>query len=150
MDIKDRVKELMEYEQMTAAAFAESIGVSQATISHTLGDRNKNPSTDFIMRLHHRYKYVNLNWLLTGEGKMIIEGAEPPAEKPAPSLFSDELAFEKNHESTVKARLNSGETEETDLSSDEKMNIKYSENKRITEIRVFFDDNTYEIFKPEK
>ena len=50
MDIKDRIKMIMDHEQMTAAAFAESIGVAQATISHTLGDRNKYPSTDFIMR----------------------------------------------------------------------------------------------------
>ena len=65
MDIKDRIKMIMEHEQMTAAAFAESIGVAQATISHTLGDRNKYPSTDFIMRLHEKYNHISLDWLLT-------------------------------------------------------------------------------------
>lgn len=68
MDIKDRIKMIMEHEQMTAAAFAESIGVAQATISHTLGDRNKYPSTDFIMRLHEKYNHISLDWLLTGKG----------------------------------------------------------------------------------
>ena len=42
MDIKDRIKMIMEHEQMTAAAFAESIGVAQATISHTLCDCMRN------------------------------------------------------------------------------------------------------------
>ena len=66
MDIMDRIKMIMDHEQMTAAAFAESIGVAQATISHTLGDRNKYPSTDFIMRLHEKYNHISLDWLLTG------------------------------------------------------------------------------------
>lgn len=73
MDIKDRIKMIMEHEQMTAAAFAESIGVAQATISHTLGDRNKYPSTDFIMRLHEKYNHISLDWLLTGKGNMTDE-----------------------------------------------------------------------------
>ena len=75
MDIKDRIKMIMDHEQMTAAAFAESIGVAQATISHTLGDRNKYPSTDFIMRLHEKYNHISLDWLLTGKGNM-MEGEE--------------------------------------------------------------------------
>ena len=38
MDIKDRIKLLMEHEQMTSAAFVDQIGVAKATLSHTLGD----------------------------------------------------------------------------------------------------------------
>ena len=44
MNIKDRFKMIMEREKLTAGAFAESIGVAQATISHILGPRNKYPS----------------------------------------------------------------------------------------------------------
>ena len=44
MSIKDRFKMIMEREKLTAGAFAESIGVAQATISHILGPRNKYPS----------------------------------------------------------------------------------------------------------
>ena len=140
----------MAHARMTATAFADRIGGSQATIAHTLGDRHENPSTDFIMRVHNRYKYVNLNWLLTREGEMLVEGAEPPAERPAPSLFGEELVFEKNHESSVKAKPASDDTEGIGVSNEEKIDIKCVGNKKITEIRVFFDDNTYEIFKPEK
>ena len=56
MEIKDRFKMIMERERLTAGAFAESIGVAQATISHILGSRNKYPSTDVILKLHQRYK----------------------------------------------------------------------------------------------
>ena len=151
MDIKDRVKKLMDHEQMTAAAFADSIGVSQATISHTLGDRNKYPSTDFIMRLHNKYKYINLNWLITGEGEMINKGIINPSERPAPSLFGDDLVFDKTHETSVKQHIKTETAEEKmETCEPSALEIKATAAKKITEIRVFFDDNTYEIFKPEK
>ena len=41
---------VMDREKLTAGAFAESIGVAQATISHILGPRNKYPSTEVILR----------------------------------------------------------------------------------------------------
>ena len=47
---------VMDGEKLTAGAFAESIGVAQATISHILGPRNKYPSTEVILRLHQRYE----------------------------------------------------------------------------------------------
>ena len=151
MDIKDRIKKLMDHEQMTAVAFADSIGVSQATISHTLGDRNKYPSTDFIMRLHNKYKYINLNWLITGEGEMINSNTKPHLEKPTPSLFGDELVFSNPRETGVKPRFKEAATEEKlDNNNINGIDFKNCAAKKITEIRVFFDDNTYEIFKPEK
>ena len=61
MSIKDRFKMIMEREKLTAGAFAESIGVAQATISHILGPRNKYPSTEVILRLHQRYMTSTLS-----------------------------------------------------------------------------------------
>ena len=69
MSIKDRFKMIMDREQLTAGAFAESIEVAQATISHILASRN-NPSTEVILKLHKRYNDINLEWLLTGKGNM--------------------------------------------------------------------------------
>jgi Bacteriophage CI repressor helix-turn-helix domain. len=60
---------IMDREQLTAGAFAESIDVAQATISHILSSRN-NPSTEVILKLHKRYNDINLEWLLTGKGNM--------------------------------------------------------------------------------
>ena len=39
-EIKDRFKMIMDREKLTAGAFAESIGASQANISHFLSGRN--------------------------------------------------------------------------------------------------------------
>lgn len=162
-EMKDRIKKIMDREKLTAGAFAESIGVAQATISHILGARNKYPSMDFILRLHHRYSDINMNWLLTGEGEMsndasssesfgsdpisssatnfdyplFAENAKNPTEEAGRAENRKEIALE-THKNTPKEIV--------------KQEIIYKERppRKITEIRIFFDDNTYEIFKPEK
>ena len=156
MDIKDRIKLLMEHEQMTSAAFAEQIGVAQATISHTLGDRNKYPSTDFIMKLHDRFNYISLDWLLTGKGNM-IEGENHSTNVNTErnhSLFDNENA-EITHKHSVSSENRKEMALGIPVSTSQNIVIQQVESKKtiekkITEIRVFFDDNTYQIFKPEK
>ena len=74
---------IMDREKLTAGAFAESIGVAQATISHILGPRNKYPSTEVILRLHQRYNDINLEWLLTGQGEM----SNTPSDSDSYNLF---------------------------------------------------------------
>ncbi|WP_025835736.1 helix-turn-helix domain-containing protein [Bacteroides stercorirosoris] len=153
MSIKDRFKMIMERERLTAGAFAESIGVAQATISHILGPRNKYPSTEVILRLHQRYNDINLEWLLTGEGEMsntsdssIESGFDYP-------LFAENA--ENPSEVTGHAENRKEIASETPFNAPKeivKQEIIYKERplRKITEIRIFFDDNTYETFKPEK
>ena len=144
MDIKDRIKMIMEHEQMTAAAFAESIGVAQATISHTLGDRNKYPSTDFIMRLHEKYNHISLDWLLTGKGNMTDEEQNIDSPELDYPLFASENP--KNPAINTNALENRKE-----MALEKPSNAtKERPPRKITEIRIFFDDNTYETFRPEK
>lgn len=156
MDIKDRFKLIMDRERLTAGAFAESIGVAQATISHILGPRNKYPSTDVILRLHQRYKDVNLEWLLTGDGEM-----SKNADMPTSSFVQEEKIDYPLAENVVNPSSSSTrseyrkeialETEKKAPNTIVKQEIIYKERppKKITEIRIFFDDNTYETFKPE-
>ena len=70
MEIKDRIRMIMEREKVPPRVFAETIGVQQSTLSHILNDRNK-PSLEVVMKVHQKYDYVNLEWLLYGKGEMI-------------------------------------------------------------------------------
>lgn len=153
MSIKDRFKMIMDREKLTAGAFAESIGVAQATISHILGPRNKYPSTEVILRLHQRYNDINLEWLLTGDGEMsnspnssIESGFDYPLFAENPLNPSEESAPVENRKE-IASELPSNTPKEI-----VKQEIIYKERppRKITEIRIFFDDNTYETFKPEK
>ena len=151
MSIKDRFKMIMDREQLTAGAFAESIDVAQATISHILSSRN-NPSTEVILRLHQRYNDINLEWLLTGKGNMSNNPDSPENDGFDYPLFAENPENLSNGPEESKNRKEIAL--ETALKSPKeivKQEIIYKERppRKITEIRIFFDDNTYETFKPE-
>lgn len=159
MEIKDRVKIIMEREKIPPRVFAETIGVQQSTLSHILNDRNK-PSLDFVTKVHQTYNYVNLEWLLYGKGQMWNDETDSTnknetslSREQPPSLF-DENAINSsiNMNASENRKDFAIESEENRPKEIVKQEIRYIERptRKITEIRIFFDDNTYETFKPEK
>ena len=155
MEIKDRIRMIMEREKVPPRVFAETIGVQQSTLSHILNDRNK-PSLEVVMKVHQTYNYVNLEWLLYGKGEMIASAEDASAVSSngdyQPSLFDE------NPVNPSKETINPENRKEMALAKPlntpkeiVKQEIIYKERppRKITEIRIFFDDNTYETFKPE-
>lgn len=186
-EVKDRIRMIMEREKLTAGAFAENIGVAQATISQILRGRNKYPSTDVILRLHQRYPDISLEWLLTGhenikgdsdrhastdgnfveQENMSMDGNPNGLEKTDGNLETGDLPC-RNFNYPLFAEKGLESDERTEVSENRKdlgferpqnapkeiirQEIIYKEkpSRKITEIRIFFDDNTYETFRPEK
>ncbi len=155
--IKDRFRMIMERENLTDGAFAKSINVAQATISHILGSRNKYPSTEVILRLHKRYSDINLEWLLTGKGNM-SNIPSYNSQMTAKDDYADCPLFAEKAENPPAVQVEMKKSKERPIESPRndtknigEQNVMHKERplKKITEIRIFFDDNTYEIFKPE-
>lgn len=69
MTVKIRLKELIKMLSLKQYQFAESIGISGATVSDWLNTANVNPSIESLIKISERHN-VNLQWLLTGEGEM--------------------------------------------------------------------------------
>ncbi|SRX55826.1 helix-turn-helix transcriptional regulator [Aequorivita sp. CIP111184] len=67
MDFVKRLEKILDYYNLTAAAFAEEIAFNRSTISHLLSGRNK-PSLEFVMKLLQKFPDVEMNWLLFGKG----------------------------------------------------------------------------------
>lgn len=91
--MKDRILKVMQKEGLSNAEFAEKIGISTSSLSHIFSGRNK-PSLEVVMRIHKACPYININWLLYGEGEM---------EESAPAvtgmdLFSQPLENPKKHD----------------------------------------------------
>jgi len=63
----ERLKMVMDYYQLSAAAFADRINVQRSSISHLLSGRNK-PSLDFVLKVLEEFKEVELYWLMNGKG----------------------------------------------------------------------------------
>lgn len=162
-EIKDRIRQIIVREGLTAGAFAETVGVAQATISHILGSRNKYPSMEFVLRLHQRYPDIDLNWLLTGEASSTdpSESRDEFAGPGLPGLVPDEGYPLWGENAIIQTAGRAGGKDRKENASESLENspkptvhqeIVYREkpSRKITEIRIFFDDNTYETFLPEK
>ena len=66
-EFTNRLKKIMDYYAISAALFADKIGVQRSSISHILSGRNK-PSLDFILKITTVFENVDLYWLIHGKG----------------------------------------------------------------------------------
>ena len=150
MTIIDRLKLILERVNLTPGNFADKIGVAPATISHILSGRNKYPSAEVMLRLHETFPDIDLNWLLTGEGTLV---KDDPDSMFTGSLFGDNLLnATKSTTESENRKENSLETKKNTDNPIVKQEIIYKEKpaRKIAEIRIFFDDGTYETFTPNK
>ena len=69
-----RLEQFLKAENISQSQFADSIGVARASVSHILAGRNK-PGFDFLVSMSRQYPALNLEWLITGKGKM-FSGAQ--------------------------------------------------------------------------
>lgn len=65
MEIKDRIRMIIDSHQLTAGAFADRIGVQRSNVSHILSGRNK-PGYEFLEKVVRAFPKVQAHWLLTG------------------------------------------------------------------------------------
>lgn len=149
--MKDRILQIIQEESLTNAEFAEKIGISTSSLSHILTERNK-PSLEVVMRIHKAYPSINLNWLLYGEGEMkVVEEGTTDGDS---RLYSNE---NPENASGYPVRFdfrkeNAFSTPGNGMQNTVKEEIKYIEkpHPKIVEIRIFFDNGTYQVFRPEK
>lgn len=145
-NMKERIIKIMECERMGQAQFASAIGIQRAAMSHIISGRN-NPSLDVMTKILHRYPQINPDWLLFGKGEMLRDNT--PAMEPADNIAKippqiqvvpeghQELPFQES-------RKELDNSEKTWAVSVEKSS------KTVSKIMVFYSDNTYDTFVPEK
>lgn len=153
--MKDRIARIMQREEMTAGQFAEKIGISPSSLSHILSGRN-NASLEVVTKIHKACNYVNLLWLLYGDGEMEGPVSTVTSENSAVSgisLFDESTFFApegtEERENRKEMAPKSPVFAPKEIVREE---IKYIEKptRKITEIRIFFDNGTYETFRPDK
>lgn len=172
--IEDRIRQIMKSENFTQQEFAKVLQISPSTLSSIFNGRTR-PTNNHTMAIHHAFPNLNINWLLFGEGQMYdtpsvggssntssdassVSQQSTPASPSAPSLFPG--SQENRPVSGGTTLMNSSESPTLDfrqLSREpliqarqetvKKVDIKQ---RKIKEIRVFFDDGTYESFSPQK
>lgn len=172
--IEERIRHIMETQGMNQQMFAERTGIAPATLSNIFKGRTR-ATNNQTMALHRAFPNLNVNWLLFGEGEMFglphtaehptatssdpsskADGAVPS--RPCQSSFAVEGSIvpqaAKQRSQTDgclrdgckgDALSSSGATAlplDVPVSSERK-------HRRVEEIRVFYDDGTYEVFTPQ-
>ena len=149
--MKDRIKRIMDNEDLTPAKFADQLQINRAVISHILNGRN-NPSLDVVLKILAEKDYINSDWLLNGIGSIYKEGYElPPKDENKRSLFDldststedNESKLEYSKENPVKRHSNVGE-----LPDLQHLSQLTRDTKKIKEIIIYYSDNTFETFIP--
>jgi transcriptional regulator with XRE-family HTH domain len=103
MEVKDRIKMIIESHRLTAGAFADKIGVQRSNVSHVLGGRNK-PSFEFLEKIVLAFPRVSALWLLTGkQGNEAV--SEPKQGLVKTVSVNPEIADSKKERKLVKTIL---------------------------------------------
>lgn len=138
--MENRLQQFLAAENLTQAQFADSIGVGRASVSHILAGRNK-PGYDFIERMASRYAEINLEWLITGKGKMYKKDRDVVAAQPAePSLFQED----DNARMSEHVEEKPLETEQpASVAQPDSIKAEAAAEKKIARVIVFYDDGTY-------
>ncbi len=159
IELKDRIKQLMVAQKLSQQEFAEKLKISPASLSSIFNDRTK-PTINHVEAVMSSFPNINLRWLMAGEGEMFLApGAAPETVTSSGtsgggsngSLFLDfENPAPTPRDRQAGQRMPNSGYSGPDLSTVQSAKIPDKKPKQITEIRIFYDDQTWESFVPKK
>ena len=159
--MKDRIRQIMESKGMTQQVFAQFIELSPASLSSIFNDRTK-PTLNIVEAIKKKIPDINTNWLLFGSGQMYdtpsTVAPTPQSPTPPPSGGHEEqqdLVLDFDQPSSPAPEFPSQQLQNFNSVKNTRQNIAREEVKisdkpkrRVTEIRVYYDDHTWESFTP--
>ncbi|MDJ0367227.1 helix-turn-helix transcriptional regulator [Hymenobacter sp. H14-R3] len=91
--IGQRFTQLIQHLGLSKNAFAQSLDKTATVIQHLVDERNK-PGYDLLCKVFDTYPNVSKDWLMLGQGPMLLEPTAPTASAPAAPLAAPAEAFE--------------------------------------------------------
>ena len=142
-----RLQQFLAAENISQAQFADTIGVARASISHILAGRNK-PGFDFIESTARHFPALNLEWLITGRGRM-YNGAKTAPDAPAEAISplpaaSNENLFEEPEYRPEKPILPSPAPQKTYNNNIDNTQQLSNSQKNISKIIIFYSDGSFQ------
>ena len=121
----DRIKQIMEYKQLTPAVFAEQLEISRSNLTHLFSGRNQ-PSLALAKKILETYPDINTEWLIMGVGEMVNadykQEAAPIANAETPAIVANpaELDLFSGMEETPDVQMETSElpTEKTEAAAE--------------------------------
>lgn len=148
--MKDRIRLIIENENLTPAKFADKLQVNRSIISHILNGRN-NVSLDVVMKILSEMTYLNSEWLLNGIGPMYKDGINADSIPQEPDLFhQNEVKQERLAEKMEEGAefMLKPQKKESEFVENKQINSIKISDKKITQIMIYYSDHTFESFIP--
>ena len=154
----------MEAKHMTQQVFAQFIDMSPASLSSIFNGRTK-PTLNIVEAIKRKIPDINTNWLIFGNGDMYenhsedgsAEGSDEQASVEEPTLdFGEDDFSSPTHQSVAGQNSASAHPHNNSVRNTRpeiiREEIKYIDKpqRKVVEIRVYYDDLTYETFVPAK
>lgn len=154
--MKDRIRQIMDDQHMTQKEFAQFTGISEGSLSGVFNERTR-PTIQMIETIHEKLPNISVEWIMFGTGSMYItEKSQTPSNDAQTSEKNSPLLDVQNSSLTPSLFDDSKSTRvaigEGVLSNEGKTVVKYIDKpeRKITEIRIFYDDQTWETFVPKR
>jgi len=168
--MKERLIQLLDLEQLSPSKFADIIGVQRSSISHVISGRNK-PSFDFLQKTLKAFPGLNASWLMLGEGTMyeqmgrnmsgnlfettdegnrdsvITRKYEPESVEIDADSAETVTRVEHEEEKEEPGSLHSGKVDSKDSASQNSATGS-RDSKRIVQVMVIYEDDTFRAFAP--
>ncbi len=139
-EFSNRLEFVIKHYELSAANFADRIGVQRSSISHLLSGRN-NPSLDFVVRVMDKFPEINFNWFVKGKGETFLEDIieVPQIKNNTPTLFDQVLESPKESFKSNSSKVQSEPNLTTISSIDKKI-------KPIDKILVLYKDGSFDSY----
>ena len=155
--IADRLLQYLKEVGMSKSSFAEHSGVNKASLSHLESGRNK-ASLSLVEAFHRCFPEVDLNWLITGEEKVV----NPQQASRVPTSMVDSATEEvtaplNNQKEKNPVLENTASNPLPSKLTSHKDTIENADNVEVTPqhpsrkqqtLTVLYSDGTYLEFKP--
>ena len=148
---------------MSQKDFALTTGISEGSLSGVFNGRTR-PTIQMVESIHERFPKVSVEWIMFGTGSMYIEegqSAASSADESAANADGSEAGAQSSQSaggaSSTPSLFDAAEpiqrpSTQQNASGIQKTVVKYVDKpeRKITEIRIFYDDQTWETFEPKK
>jgi len=153
--MKDRIKMVMESQHMTQQTFAQFIQISPASLSSIFNGRTR-PTLNMVEAIKNKIPNLSTDWLMFGKEPMYLDSqtSTPTHQnvetKPISQQFLD-FDVPSTPQNVDSEPLFQQGVQNTPIKKTETV-VKYIDKpqRQITEIRIFYDDQTWETFVPKK
>jgi DNA-binding XRE family transcriptional regulator len=163
METKDRIRHLMETKHMTQQEFADFLEQAPATLSSIFNGRTR-PTMNIVDSIKTKIPDISLEWLLYGQGDMFLTHSQPEEDVPRQGATTPQeatLNFDTPTSPTADSphhaqngggsvQIQQGVRTTPKNNAHEEIKIIDKTPRHVTEIRVYYDDQTYETFVPSK